>query len=200
MHIKTADVVLFLHIGVAVAAFAVAAVLLVGLSQMRKAENVSVLRSWARVAHRAEPMFPVLVLILIVLGAWLIHLSGGQFSWSDGWVLTAVVGLVLMEAYGGMVLAPAGKKLHETVEAEPDGPITQEIRAMVVNRLVWAGAYGNTGVALGILFTMPTKPAGAWSITIVAVAGIAATAIGLQLAGAGERRSAPAVSASHLPG
>ena len=145
MHMTTTDVVLFLHITVAIAAFGVAAVLLVSMSQMRRAENVSVLRSWARVAHRAEPMFPVLVLFLIVLGAWLIHLSGGEFSWSDGWVITAVVGLVIMEAYGGIVLAPAGKKLHETVEATPDGAVPPNLRAMVLNRLAWAGSYGNTG-------------------------------------------------------
>jgi len=181
---KTADVVLFLHIGVAIAAFSVAAVLLVSLSQMNRAENVSVLRSWARVAHRAEPMFPILVLVLIVLGAWLIHLSGGEFAWSDSWVVTAVIGLVLMEAYGGMVLAPAGKKLHETVEATPDGAIPSNVRAMVRNRAVWAGSYGNTGIALGILFTMPTKPSGAWPVVIVVALGIVATLIGLRLAGA----------------
>lgn len=185
----TTDVVLFLHIGVAIAAFSVAAVLLVSMSQMRKAENVSVLRSWARVAHRAEPMFPILVLVLIVLGAWLIHLSGSEFSWSDGWVITAVVALVLMEAFGGIVLAPAGKKLHETVEATPDGVVPSDIRAMVLNRAVWAGSYGNTGAALGILFTMPTKPSGVWSVVIVAALTIAGVAIGLRLAGAPDTRS-----------
>ena len=83
MHVKLADVVLFLHIVVALSAFAVAAVLLVSLAQSRKAETIAVLRPWARVAHRAEPMFPILVLFLILLGAWLIHLSDGEFSWSD---------------------------------------------------------------------------------------------------------------------
>jgi hypothetical protein len=181
MHATLADVVLFLHIGVAIATFAVAAVLLVSMSQMRKAENVAVLRSWARIAHRAEPMFPILVLVLIALGGWLIHLSSGDFAWSDGWVIISVVALVLMEAYGGIVLAPAGKKLHETVEAQPDGSVPASIKSMVMDRAVWAGSYGNTGLAVGILFTMPTKPSGPWAIAIVAGAGIVGTLIGLQL-------------------
>jgi hypothetical protein len=191
MHATLADVVLFLHIGVAIATFAVAAVLLVSMSQMRKAENVAVLRSWARIAHRADPMFPILVLLLIVLGAWLIHLSGGDFAWSDGWVITAVVALVLMEAYGGIVLAPAGKKLHETVEAQPDGPVPASIARLVMSRAVWAGVYGNTGLAIGILFTMATKPSGPWAIAIVAAAGIVGTLTGLQLSSPVQ---APAIS------
>lgn len=193
---KTTDVALFLHIFVAVATFSIAAVLLVSMSQMAKAESMSVLRSWARVAHRIEPVFPVMVLVLILLGGWLIHLSGGEFAWSDSWVITSVVGLVLMEGYGGIVLAPAGKKLHETVEAAPDGPIPANVRSMVGNPAVWAGAYANMGMALGILFLMPTKPSGAWPVVIVAAAGIVATLIGLRLAAAAQ--SAP-VSSTAAP-
>jgi hypothetical protein len=184
MHIHGADAVLFLHIAVAVFTFGIAGLMLTGLTQMRNAEEISVLRSWARVNHRVEPWFPILVLVLIALGAWLIGLSHKEFSWSDGWVDTAIVGLVLMEAYGGIVLAPAGKKLHAMVEDEPNGRVSDELRAAVMNPMVWAGAYGNTGVALGILFTMPTKPAGPWAILIVAGTGLIAIGLGLRLSGA----------------
>jgi hypothetical protein len=195
MHMTLANFVLFLHIGVAIFTFGVAGVLLVSMSQMRKAESVAVLRSWVRVAHRIEPMFPILVLVLIVLGGWLIHLSGGDFRWSNGWVITSVVALVLMEAYGGIVLAPAGKKLHQTVEAAADGPVSPEVRAVVMDRAVWAGSYGNMATALGILFLMPTKPSGPWSIAIVGIVGLAGVVTGLHLAGglaAGRAVTAPA--------
>lgn len=181
MHIALANVVLFLHVGVAVVAFVIAGILLTGMVQMRSAKEMSVLRSWAGVTGRIEPVFPALVLVLIALGAWLIHLSGGDFRWSDGWVVTSVTGLVAMEAYGGIVLAPAGKRLHSIVAAQPDGPVPAEIRSAVLNPAVWAGAFGNTGTALGILFLMPTKPAGAAAVVIVVVTTVAATAIGLGL-------------------
>lgn len=194
MHVTLADVVLFLHILIAVSAFAVAGVMHVAMFQMRAATQVAVLRSWARVAHRAEPLFPVLVLILIGLGAWLIHLSGGEFRWSDGWVLTAVIGLVLMEAYGGMVLAPNGKKLHETVEGLPDGPVPAQVHAQVMKPEVWGGAFGETATALGILFIMPTKPVGGWAVAIVVVVGLAGVLLGLRFAGA--RTGAPAAASA----
>jgi hypothetical protein len=178
MHIHGVDVVLFLHIAVAVFTFAVAGIMLTGLAQMRRAESVAVLRSWERLTHRVEPWFPILVAVLIALGAWLIALSKKEFSWSDGWVLTSVITLVIMEAYGGAVLAPNGKKLHAMLDAAPDGPVPDDIHAAVMNPLVWAGAWGETGLATGILFIMPTKPSGAWAVVIVAIIGLLAMAIG----------------------
>ncbi len=137
MHIHFIDVVLFLHIAIAVLAFGVAGIMLTALAQMRSADSIAVLRTWQRVTHRVEPWFPILVLFLIGLGAWLIALSHGEFSWRDGWVITAVVTLVIMEGYGGAVLAPNAKRLHTRIEATPDGPVPDDLRAAVLNR--WSG-------------------------------------------------------------
>lgn len=178
IHMNTFDIVLFLHIAVAVFTFGIAGLLLTGLAQMRRAESIAVLRSWQRLTHRVEPWFPFLVLILIALGGWLIALSHKQFSWTDGWVLTSLVTLVIMEAYGGIVLAPNGKRLHAMVEAAPEGPVPHEIHSAVMNPLVWAGAWGEMGLAIGVLFLMPTKPSGVWAVVIVAIAGLLSVTIG----------------------
>jgi hypothetical protein len=199
MHIALADFVLFLHIIVAIAAFAVAVLLLMAMMRMRSATDAATLRTWAKVAAPLEPVFPVLVLLLIGLGGWLIHLSGGEFRWSDGWVLTSVIALVLMEAYGGIVLAPNGKRLHELADRAPDGPIPAELRAQALSKAVWAGAWGNMGAALGILFTMPTKPVGGWAVAIVALAALVGVLIGLQLSGAPVTANAPAAAPGPLP-
>jgi hypothetical protein len=179
MHL--ADVVLFVHIAVAIAAFGVAAVLLTGLAQMRSARNMSTLRSWSGIVHRAEPMFPILVVVLIGLGAWLIALSDGEFAWSQGWIIVTLVGLVIMEGFGGAVLAPAGKRLHALIDAEPDGPVSPELRAAITEPVTWIGGYVNTGIATGIVFLMATKP-NAWiSIVVVVVAAALAAGIGARL-------------------
>lgn len=175
------DVVLFLHITVAIAAFGVAAVLLTGLSQMRSAKNMSALRSWAGLVHRAEPLFPVLVVVLIGLGAWLIALSDGEFAWSQGWIIVTLVSLVIMEAFGGAVLAPAGKRLHARIEAEPDGPVSAELRAEITDPVTWLGGYFNTGIAIGIVFLMANKPNGLVSVLVVVIASALACAVGARL-------------------
>jgi hypothetical protein len=134
------------------------------------------------------------VLVLIALGGWLIALSDDEFSWGDGWVLTSVVTLVVMEGYGGIVLAPNGKRLHAMLETVPDGPVPAEIDAAVRNPLVWAGAWGETGLATAILFLMPTKPTGVWSVLIVVVLGSISAAAGYRLSGAAVDRAGAARS------
>lgn len=181
MHIHAVDVVLFVHIAAAVFAFGVAGLQLTALAQMRRAQSVAVLRSWQHLAHRIEPWFPILVLVLIGLGGWLIALSHNEFSWSDGWVITAVAALVIMLAYGVAILAPNGKRLHAMIEDIPEGSVPDQVHAAVMNPLVWAGLWGETGLAAGILFLMPTKPSGAASAVIVAVVGLLAVAIGWRL-------------------
>lgn len=175
------DVVLFLHIAVAIAAFGVAALLMTGLVQMRSARNMSALRSWAGIVHRAEPMFPVLVVILIGLGAWLIALSDGEFAWSQGWIIVTLVSLVVMEGFGGAVLAPAGKRLHALIEAEPDGPVSPALRAAITDPVPWLGGYVSTGIATGIVFLMATKPNGLVSVLVVVIASAVAVGIGARL-------------------
>ena len=118
------DVVLFFHIAVAIAAFAIAGILHTAQYATRSAKTVAELRGWIPVTHRLEPLFPILALFLFALGAWLLHLSGGEFTWSDGWVVTAIVTLAVMEALGGAVLAPRGKRRHDVAEGAPDGPIS----------------------------------------------------------------------------
>lgn len=195
MHIHFIDVVLFLHIAIAVLAFGVAGIMLTALAQMRSADSIAVLRTWQRVTHRVEPWFPILVLFLIGLGAWLIALSHGEFSWRDGWVITAVVTLVIMEGYGGAVLAPNAKRLHTRIEATPDGPVPDDLRAAVLNPLVWAGAWGETGLAAGILFLMPTKPTGVSPVVIVVGAGLVAVSIGYRMCTAPSRGRQPKTAA-----
>ena len=166
--------------------FGVAGLQLTALAQMRSAESVAVLRSWQHVADRIEPWFPILV--LIGLGGWLIALSHNEFSWSDGRVITAVATLVIMLAYGGTILAPNGKRLHAMIEDTPEWPVPDQVHAAVMNPLVWAGLWGETGLAAGILFLMPTKPSGAASAVIVAVVGLLAVAIGWRLSRTASRQ------------
>jgi hypothetical protein len=55
-------------------------------------------------------------------------------------VITAAVGLGAMEAVGGAVLAPRGKKAHEAVQAAADGPVDATLRAIVVDRAAFGAS------------------------------------------------------------
>ncbi|MGB8651832.1 MAG: hypothetical protein WCD35_14350 [Mycobacteriales bacterium] len=186
------DVVLFLHIVAALAAFSVSTVIHVGEWSSRRATTVAELRAWAVLTKRLSPLFPVLIAILLGLGAWLLHLSGGEFRWSDGWVVAAVVALGVLFVSGVAVLDPTARTYAAALVAAPDGPVTPELRAASRNALPWTLGHLNTGLALAVVLNMTTKPAG----TTAALVLVLGAGLGGLIGHSGARRgSAVAVPA-----
>jgi hypothetical protein len=179
------NVVLFLHIFIAILAFGCATLLHTTQVVMRGATSTATLKAWSPVSHRVEPFFPVLALVLFGLGGWLVGLSDGEFSWGDGWVVTSIVGLALMELVGGAVLAPRGKGLHEAIMSAPDGAVDAGLRQKVLDPAVWGAAAFETATALGIVYLMTNKPSGVASALIVAACAIVGALIGAAAARAG---------------
>src|SRR5437764_12369016 len=140
VQITLVSVVLFFHITVVIVAFAMAGVMHTAINVVPRLRSVQELRPWGAVMHRIEPLFPVMALLLLGLGIWLVHLGAhtdDAFSFSDGWVITAIVALVVVEAAGGIVLAPHGKKLTGLIDEAPDGPVTDDILTAATRPLVW---------------------------------------------------------------
>lgn len=169
---STYEVVLFLHIAVAIFAFGVSAVLHTALFRLRATTNRRELSAWMPVIKKAEPLFPISALVLFGLGAWLLQLSDGDFGWGDGWVLTAIGGLVVMEIVGGAVLGPRMKKVHAAVEADSGDTVSESTRATVTAPAIWYGAHTTTGIAVGIVLLMAAKPTTATSIAVLVVAAV----------------------------
>jgi hypothetical protein len=184
MNVTTGGVVLFLHITVAIVAFSLAGVLHAALHTMARARTVAEMRSWSAMVHRLEPLLPVMALLLLGLGAWLIHLSGGEISWSDGWIVTSVVTLIAVEAAAGMLLAPRSKALVAGIAEAADGEAPR-VRVAALDSVIWDLAHVATFAFLGVVFLMAAKPSGAWSVAfpvVGAVVGVAASRLQLRAA------------------
>ena len=198
MHIDLFGVILFLHITVVIVAFAMAGVMHTALQAMARAGAVQELRSWGKAMHRIEPLFPLMALLLLGFGIWLVHLgehTDDNFRFSDGWVITAIVTLVAVEAIGGAVLAPRGKKLTGQIEEAGDGPVSDEIHAGTTDPAVWYAAHVTTFAFLGVVFLMAAKPAGGWAWlfpVIGAVVGVVLSKLQLDGLAASGHGSVPA--------
>lgn len=179
MHIHLYDVVLFGHITLAIGSFIVASGMHLAMAQLRSAGTVTQMRGPARLLHRTGSLLPLFVIALAGLGALLLHLSGGQFGWSDGWVITAATTLVVVEAVGTLILGPRGKRLGMLIAASDGDQISAELHRARLDPVTWLCAHAGTGAVVGIVFLMTTKPAGAIAPLItVAGAGLgAATAL-----------------------
>ncbi len=202
MRIDLFGVVLFLHITVVIIAFAMAGVMHTALQAMARAGTVQELRSWSKAMHRIEPLFPIMALLLLGLGSWLVHLGAHTddgFRFSDGWIIVSIVTLVAVEAAGGAVLAPRGKKLTGLIEHAPDGPVSDEIRAATTDPAVWYAAHITTFAFLGVVFLMTAKPTGEWAWlfpTIGAVVGVVLSKLQLDGLGRGDAGDVPAQRAA----
>jgi hypothetical protein len=200
MHVTTFGVVLFLHITLVIVAFAMAGLVHVGMPMLARARTTQEMRPWVAILHRLDPFFPLVALLLLGLGSWLVHLGAhtdDQFSFKDGWILTAIVSLVVIEATAGALLAPAAKRLHARMESTPDGPVDDDLRCAVLDWRIWHVGHAATFGFLGIVFLMAAKPAGGWAPVVVGVG----VAIGLVLSSLQLRAFAtPADGSVTLPG
>src|SRR4051812_20729170 len=199
MEITLFGVVLFLHITVVIVAFAMAGVMHTAINVVARGRSAQELRSWGAVMHRIEPLFPLMALLLLGLGVWLVHLGHGTddaFSFSDGWIITAIVTLVAVEAAGGIVLAPHGKKLIGLVHDAPDGPVSHDIRTAAFRPLFWDLIHITTFGFLGVVFLMAAKPSGAWAW----VFPVAGAVVGVVLSRAQLSAAAKSLGAGTVPG
>jgi uncharacterized membrane protein len=188
MHVDTAGIALFLHLASVVAGMMLAAVMHTALIQMRRSTTVAEMRPWTPVLHRVEPVLPVTALAALATGAWLVHLSDGEFSWGQGWLLTSLIGLVIAETFGA-ALAPRSGALTRAVAEAADGPISAELQQRAQDPVLWFGSHLVTATFFGIIFLMSTKPAGAWAPIVVLVI---AAMVGLALAALLARQKAAA--------
>ncbi len=200
MHVTLFGFVLFLHITVAITAFMMAAIVHAGLPALARATDVRAMRPWAAILHKLEPLFPLAALLLLGLGAWLLHLSGGEFAWKDGWVMTAVITLVVIEGFAGALLAPKAKAAVKAVEDAADGPVPESVHQAAIEPRIWHISHIGTFGFAAVVFLMSAKPSGAWPPIIVVVGVIVGFALStVQLRAIAATRAATPAGDSAVP-
>ena len=96
-------------------------------------------------------------LLLPVFGLWLVDL--GNFGYGSGWVDGAIALYVVVPVLGGLGgRRPKEARLLATRLAAKDGPMTNELRALLDNRISRAENYGSLLIVLAIVVLMVFKP------------------------------------------
>lgn len=190
MNVSLYGVILFFHIAAAISGFMIAAILHAALQALARGHTVAEVRFWARVVHRLDPLFPIVAVLLLGLGAWMIHLSGGAFGWSDGWLLTSVIALVVVEAVMGVLVAPRSKMMVRRIEESADGALPDDVQRLVRDPMLWHLSHVASVGFVGVVFLMAAKPSGAWSVVIVVIGAL----LGLALSSAQLQALRPAAA------
>jgi uncharacterized membrane protein len=96
-------------------------------------------------------------LLAFVFGLWLVHEAG--YGYGDGWVIAAIVLLILANALGGLGGRRDDRtaKLARELAARGDAP-SPELRARVRDPISLALSYGSGLVLVALLAIMIWKP------------------------------------------
>jgi hypothetical protein len=165
------DIVLALHIFALVFGASVAAVAHSTMFRLRSAPDVATARDHLRVLDKTGPLFPIAGVLLFLFGAALIHLSdsSNKWHWTDGWIVTAIVSLVVVEGVGGVVIGRGVKQIDRRFEQLAAGPLDASARALLADRPVWLASHFTTAVIMSVVLLMTTKPSGVVSVLVVLI-------------------------------
>ena len=191
---RLVGIVLFLHVAVVLIAIGVSSALHSAEWGARSSTTTAEVAALRRVPRRLEPLFPIVIVTLFGLGAWLLHLNHPAYQYRDGWVLSPIVALVLLLAVGEGLLAPKARHLDALLAAAPAGDLPPPVRLAPRDGVTWTASHANTGLALAVVFNMSTKPGTATSATALSLGVIAGASQGTvgSRAAASSRSPSPA--------
>jgi hypothetical protein len=162
------ELALFAHLLGVVTLFAAIALVESAGIRLRRAASVEQVRLWVGLTRSAAPLFPVAV--LTVLGSGL-FMAADSWTFSTPWVVVAIVAVVVLGGIGGAVQGRYFAAIARAAAATEDGLVPQRLSELIAAPALWVAVVAPDVGAVGVLWTMATKPG--WTGSIVAVAGLA---------------------------
>lgn len=177
--------VLFLHLSALLGAIGTAALLHFAEVRLRAADTVAAVRVWARLIEKGAKVFPLALLVLLASGAYLVD---QRWTWSSGWVDASLVGVGVLFVVGAAVIGGRTRALRRELADAIDDAVPARLAQIAREHIGGIVSWTNTGLALGIVFVMTTKPALTGSLAALAVAAGLGTVVALHLRRTGRNR------------
>jgi hypothetical protein len=185
------NVALFIHILGLITLFAGLAVLQRGGARLRGAATLEQARLWLDLLRPTGRMFPAAAVLLFLSG---LFMTGEAWSFTTPWVVVAIVALATMMVVGSTVTGRRLARIGRTASAAGEGPISNELRALITAPGQWVAAAAMNGAAIAVVWLMTTKPG--WAVSVAVVVGL--SAVGAIVGNAVTRRTnAHSAAGSH---
>ncbi len=170
-------IVLFLHICALLAAISAGALVHFAEIRMRAGRTIGEVRPWVMLAGSVDKTFPLALLTLVATGAYMVSAA---WAWNDGWVDTAIGGVVLLFITGGF-LSSRGKALGRALGGDPHEFLSAATARMVCDPITRSVSCANTALAVGIVFVMVNKPSLPGALATLAVAVVTGMVVAIPL-------------------
>jgi hypothetical protein len=178
-------IALFVHLLAVVVAAGATAVTKLAATRGARAKTVGELLDWHNVLTSTAKLFPICLAAFVITGFYMLSVAH-MAIWSSGFVVAGLVGVLFLFA-SGTFLGIKGNALKQALEHIAAKGAAQPAPILAPPALVAALPLINTGISLGVVFDMATRPA---SIPVA----LAVLAFGAVLGAAmGMKRSAPVV-------
>jgi len=153
----TYRIALFLHVLTLVVAASSGAVTKLAAGRRVRARTVAEALDWHSVLVSASRVFPVCLASFVITGAYMVS-RAGIHAWTTGFVVSGLFGVAFLLG-SGTYLGIKAKTLNHVLENLAKGGADRPAPKLVPPPLVALLPVMNTGVALGVIFDMVTKPA-----------------------------------------
>jgi hypothetical protein len=160
--------VLFVHIVGAIGYFLDIGCLLLILVGWRRAQRVEEVRALLHLNNLSAPFGAGSAVVLLIAG---LYLALSAWSLLTGWILVALISLLLIVPTTAVLIAPRRSALVKQLEREaPDGALSLALKQRLHDPVLLATVQTVAALLLGIVFLMTTKPDLAGSLIVMAVA------------------------------
>lgn len=182
------NVALFFHILGVVILFAALSLEIATMLAMRQSRSVEQVRALAWAHKLLAFMFPTGVMLILAGGLYMWH---REWEAGEEWTVVAFITFIFAAVLGFAFNARHGAKIVESSVKALNGPITAELKGLILAPRYWTAVCGTSGFAVGIIYLMTVKPGWIGSVLTVLIGG----AIGASLGASATRGGVPDVSA-----
>ena len=162
------NIVLFIHVIGAIGYFISIGFWLLILVGLRRAQHVEQVRTLIHLNNLSAPVGGISAVILLAAG---LYLALTAWSLLTGWILVALISLVLIVPITAALIAPRRSTLVKQLAHEaPGGAISSALSQRIHDPVLLATLQTVAALLLGIVFLMTTKPELAGSLIVMAVA------------------------------
>lgn len=150
-------IALFLHLITLVVAASATAVTKLAVSRRIRARSVGEALEWHSVLVSASRAFPICLASFVITGSYMVS-RAGPHAWTSGFVVSGLAGVAFLLG-SGTYLGIKGKALTQVLEKLAKDGADRPVPKLIPPPLVRILPVVNTGVAIGVVFDMVTKPA-----------------------------------------
>jgi hypothetical protein len=146
---------------------------LVGL---RRAQRVEQVRAFIHLIGLSGPLSGIGALFILATGLYMVLTA---WSLSTGWILVALISLILMASSGAALIEPRRRAIDRLAREAPDGPLPQPLELRTHDPVLLTALQTIGALLLGMVFLMTTKPDLVGSLIVVGVALLLGLASGV---------------------